>query len=152
MGIARLILAWMISVIFLPDYASLLHSKTAIAGSFSRKSEPGRATWSNKPQYSVIWSHGGGRKPWRNCAKSRKVAGSIPAGVKKIFHWHNPPGHTMVLGSTQTLKEMSTRNISWGIRLSNLPLSLADCLEVREFQASGIISAWPGLYRDHLIT
>jgi hypothetical protein len=29
--------------------------------------------------------------------------------------WHNPFGHTMALGSTQPLTEMSTRNISWGI-------------------------------------
>jgi hypothetical protein len=30
------------------------------------------------------------------------------------FYWHNPSGCTMVLGSTQPLTEMSTRNISWG--------------------------------------
>jgi hypothetical protein len=32
------------------------------------------------------------------------------------FHWHNPSGRTMTLGSTQPLTEMSTRNISWGQR------------------------------------
>ena len=42
------------------------------------------------------------------------VAGSIPDGVIGIFHWHNPSGRTMDLGSTQPLTEMSTRNISWG--------------------------------------
>ena len=46
----------------------------------------------------------------------RKVAGSIPDGVIGIFHWHNPSGRTMALGSIQPLKEMSTRNISWGER------------------------------------
>jgi len=40
-------------------------------------------------------------------------AGSIPDGVVGIFHWHNPSGRTMALGSTQPLTEMSTRNISW---------------------------------------
>jgi len=30
-----------------------------------------------------------------------------------IFHLHNPSGCTMVLGSTQPLTEMSTRNFSW---------------------------------------
>ena len=50
----------------------------------------------------------------RQCATSRKVAGSIPDGVIRIFHWRNPSGHTMALGSTQPLTEMSTRNISWG--------------------------------------
>jgi hypothetical protein len=38
---------------------------------------------------------------------------SIPDGVIGIFHWHNPFGRTMALGSTQPL--MSTRNISWGV-------------------------------------
>jgi hypothetical protein len=50
----------------------------------------------------------------RHCATNWKVAGSIPDGVIKIFHWHNPSGRTMALGSTQPLTKMSTRNISWG--------------------------------------
>jgi len=33
-----------------------------------------------------------------------------------IFHWHNPSNHTLALGSTQPLTEMSTRSISWGQR------------------------------------
>jgi hypothetical protein len=52
----------------------------------------------------------------RHCATSRKVAGSIPNGVTGIFHWHNPSGHTMALGLTQPPKEMSIRNISWGVK------------------------------------
>jgi len=40
--------------------------------------------------------------------------GSIPGGVNGIFHWHNPPGCTQALVSTQTLAEMNTRNISFG--------------------------------------
>ena len=44
---------------------------------------------------------------------SRKAAGSIPDGVIDIFHRHNPSGLTMVLGSTQSLTEMSTKNIFW---------------------------------------
>ena len=47
---------------------------------------------------------------------SRKVAGSIPDGVTWISHWHNPSDRTMVLGLTQPLTEMSTRNISWRIK------------------------------------
>ena len=50
----------------------------------------------------------------RHCAISRKVAASIPDGVIRIFYWYNPSGRTMVLGSTQSLTEISTRNISWG--------------------------------------
>ena len=52
----------------------------------------------------------------RGGATSRKVAGSIPDGVIGIFHWHNPSCRTMTLGSTQPLTEMSTSNISWGIK------------------------------------
>jgi hypothetical protein len=32
------------------------------------------------------------------------------------FQWHNPLGRTMVLGSTQPLKEMCTRCIFWGVK------------------------------------
>ena len=52
----------------------------------------------------------------RHCVTNRKVAVSIPDGVTGIFHWHNLSGHTMALGSTQHLTEMSTRNISWGVK------------------------------------
>jgi hypothetical protein len=37
-------------------------------------------------------------------------------GVIGIFHCHNPSGCTVTLGSTQPLTEMSTRNISWGVK------------------------------------
>jgi len=47
-------------------------------------------------------------------AKNRQVAGSILDGVIGIFQWQNPSGHTMALGSTQLLTEMSTRFTSWG--------------------------------------
>jgi hypothetical protein len=50
----------------------------------------------------------------RHGATNEKVAGSIPDGVTGFFfHRHNPSGRTMILGSTQPLTEMSTRNISW---------------------------------------
>jgi hypothetical protein len=38
---------------------------------------------------------------------SRKVAGSIPDGVIRIFHLNNPSGRTMSQESTQPLTEMS---------------------------------------------
>jgi hypothetical protein len=47
---------------------------------------------------------------------SRKVAGSIPDGVIWTFHWRNPSGRAMTLGSTQPLTEMSTKDISWGVK------------------------------------
>jgi hypothetical protein len=51
----------------------------------------------------------------KHCATNRQVAGSILDGVSGFFHWHNPSGRTMALGLTQSLTEMSTRNISWGV-------------------------------------
>jgi hypothetical protein len=52
----------------------------------------------------------------RHCATSRKVASSIPDDAIVIFHWHNPSGRTMALGSTQPLTEMST---TWPVRMAD---------------------------------
>jgi len=92
---------------------------------------------SHKPKTGGTWW-----VSWlRHCATSWKVAGSIPAGVIGILHWHNPSGCTMALGSTQPLTEMSTRNISWGgsgwcIQLIILPLSCVGCLEINLLESS----------------
>jgi hypothetical protein len=53
----------------------------------------------------------------RHCASSRKVEDLILDGVNGIFHWRNP-GHTIALGSTQPLTEMSIRNIPWGVKVA----------------------------------
>jgi hypothetical protein len=50
----------------------------------------------------------------KHCDTSRKVASSILNVVVGIFHLHNPSCYTMALGSTQSLTEMITRNISLG--------------------------------------
>jgi len=42
--------------------------------------------------------------------------GSICEDIIGIFHWHNPSGRIMALGSTQPLTKMSTRNISCGVK------------------------------------
>ena len=40
-----------------------------------------------------------------------------PSGkVIVIFHCRNPSGSTVTLGLTQLLTEMSTRDISWGVK------------------------------------
>ena len=49
----------------------------------------------------------------RHCTTSQQAVGSIPDVFIGIFHSHNPSGHTVSLGSNQSLTEMSTRNISW---------------------------------------
>jgi hypothetical protein len=62
----------------------------------------------NRPIFTKYSIQGGTRwRVWlRHCATSRKVAGSIPDGVIRIFHSLNPPGRT------QPLTEMSTWDIS----------------------------------------
>ena len=66
----------------------------------------------NIPGTHFCW---GTRYPsWlRHWATSRKVAGSIPDGVIGIFHLHNLFGRAIILGLTQPLTEMGTRNNSW---------------------------------------
>jgi hypothetical protein len=60
----------------------------------------------------------------------------------------------MALRSTQPLREMSARNISWGakgarcVRLTTLPPSRAYCLDIWEPQPAGTLRACPGLYWD----
>ena len=57
------------------------------------------------------------RNGWlRHCATKRKVAGSILDGVIDIFHRLNLSRRNMAMGSTQALTEISSRNISWGVR------------------------------------
>jgi hypothetical protein len=79
-----------------------------------------------------------------------KVAGSIPDGVIGFFHWLNPSGRTMALGSTQPLIEMSTRNVFWSkggrcVGLTTLPHSRSDCLKIWETQPPGTLGACSGL-------
>ena len=73
----------------------------------------------------------------------------ISDGIIGIFHWHNPPGRTMVLELTQPLTELSTRNISWGLRW---PVRRADNLTTFMCQVSwnlGTSTSWnpQGLFR-----
>jgi hypothetical protein len=56
----------------------------------------------------------------RHCATGRKVAGSIPDLVIRIFHLLNPSGRTVALGSTQPLTEMSTTGISWRVTAADV--------------------------------
>jgi hypothetical protein len=68
----------------------------------------------------IPWSWGMRWHSWlRHCATSWKVTGSIPDGVIGIFYWLNPSGHTVALGSTQPVTEMSTRHISGGIKVAS---------------------------------
>ena len=70
----------------------------------------------------------------------RSVKGSIPGGNTAIFHWYNPSGRTMTLGSTQPPTKIIISIISWGgggkggqcIGLPTLPTSCAHGLEIWE--------------------
>ena len=75
--------------------------------------------WHNYSSVQLNLWWGTRLRSWlRHCPTSRKVAGSIPDGGIEIFHWHNPSVRTMALGLTQPLTEMSTRNISWGVKMA----------------------------------
>jgi len=54
----------------------------------------------------------------RDFATGRKVAGSIPDVVIRTFHYHTPSDLTTALGLTQSLTEMSTRYISWEVKVA----------------------------------
>jgi hypothetical protein len=59
----------------------------------------------------------------------------------------------MVLGSTQPLTEMSTRNIPWGkggqcLELTTLQPSCADCHKIWKPQRTGTLRACQDLYWD----
>jgi hypothetical protein len=90
------------------------------------------------------------RSDWGTALQTGSSGESIPDGVIGIFHWHNPSGRTMTLGSSQPLIEMSTRNITWGkggrcVGLITLPPSCADCLKIWEPQPPGTLRACQGL-------
>jgi len=68
--------------------------------------------------YTSIW--GTWWRSWlRHCSTSRKVVASIPDGLIGFFHWHNPSDRTISLRSTQLLTDMSTSNISRGVKATS---------------------------------
>jgi hypothetical protein len=48
---------------------------------------------------------------------------SILDNVIEIFHGHDPSGHTMAPGLTLPLTDMSTRNISWVVKVAGADLT-----------------------------
>jgi len=58
----------------------------------------------------------------RGSALRFKPAGedSIPDGVIGIFHCHHLSSRSVALGSTQTTTEMSTKDISWGVKAAGV--------------------------------
>jgi hypothetical protein len=66
-----------------------------------------------------LWGCTQWRSWLRHSATSLKVTGSIPDGVIGIFHSHNSSDRTMAVGLTQPLTEISTRNISGGVKAAS---------------------------------
>jgi hypothetical protein len=84
---------------------------------------------------------------WRSwltqCAKTRKVAGSIIDFLTGIFHWHNPFGRTIVLGVDITSDRNEYYKYFPGgkegrcVGLTTLPPSCVDCHEIWKPQPPG---------------
>jgi hypothetical protein len=87
------------------------------------------------------------RSWFRHCAKSLKVAGSIPDGVTGIFQWLNSSRLIVALGSTRKWVPGIFPGGKDGrcVGLTTLPPSCADCLEILEPQTPGTRRARPGL-------
>jgi hypothetical protein len=94
--------------------------------------------------YDYLYHSGG--TPWgswlRHCATNRKVRDSIPDGVIGNFYWHNPTGHTLTLGSTQSPREMSTRNISLWVKAAGAYGWQPHHLHVLNVMKSGCSTSW----------
>jgi hypothetical protein len=55
----------------------------------------------------------GGAVGWSIALQTGRLRVRFISIISGFFHWHNPVGRAMALGSTLT--EMSARNISWGV-------------------------------------
>ena len=49
-----------------------------------------------------------------------EICGFDPRWSPYIFHYLNPSGRTMDLGSTQPRTDMSTSDISWGVKAASV--------------------------------
>jgi hypothetical protein len=78
----------------------------------------------------------------KHCAARWKIAVSISDGVNGIFYLHNYFGHTMAIGSTQTLTDMSTRNISWRVKAAGARADNLTTLMWRLSRNLGASTSW----------
>jgi len=61
-----------------------------------------------------ILGAGGGAVGWGTALQAGRSRVPFLMVSLEIFIWHNPSGHTVALGLSQPLIEMSTKNTSWG--------------------------------------
>jgi hypothetical protein len=90
---------------------------------------------------SVVTIATGRWRSWlTHCATNRKVVGSIPDGVTEIF---------LSVGSASNRNEYQEYFLggkgSWCVRLTIVPPSCTDCLQIWEPQPPGTLRACPGL-------
>jgi len=78
----------------------------------------------------------------RYCVTNLKVAVSILDSVIGIFHWHNPSGRTMALRLTRPLTEMSTRNISRGVKGGRCVADHLTTFMCRLYWNLGSLTSW----------
>jgi len=60
----------------------------------------------------------GGAVGWGNAPQARRSRVRFPMASSEFFN-DNLSSHTMAPGLTQPLKEMNTRNISWGVKAAS---------------------------------
>ena len=77
------------------------------------------------------------------CYKA-KVVGSIPDGVIGTFHWHDPSGRSAPNRNEYQEYFLGGKG-GRCVRLTTLPPSCADCLEIWEPQLPGTLRDCPGL-------
>ena len=53
---------------------------------------------------------------WGTALQAGRSRVRFPIVSTGIFHWHNPSGRTVALGSAQSLTEISARNTSWRVK------------------------------------
>jgi hypothetical protein len=58
----------------------------------------------------------GGAVAWGTTLQTGTSRVRFPMVSLELIPWHKRSGRTVALGSTQPLTEMSTRNISWGVK------------------------------------
>jgi len=93
---------------------------------------------------------------WLMHCVTSQVTHSILNYVTGILHWHNPTGRIMALGSTQSLTQMSTRDISWvgGFRVAMYRADNLTTFVCRLSRKQWASTSWNpsgpiiGLYRD----
>jgi hypothetical protein len=103
------------------------------------------------------------RREWKKIVLEIKVHNGLRCMRKRyiyqelyfeIFHWLNPCGRTVPLGSTRPLTEMSTGNISWEVKVAGALGWQPDHLHVLIFwnvwepYPPGTLRVCSGLYSD----